>query len=125
MLPFLDPDREHTRFDRLHVFDFVQASYFWVSVLPVCFTLSPASGSQTVGWEGWSSSLAFHGVLTFSFVLRTALARTKAARGFFGGMTAYVFLAGLTDAYAALPSNNVVPATGSIWCGPGCSRSPY
>lgn len=110
MLPFVDPDREHSRFDRLHVFDFVQASCFWVSVY-LYFHDKPGIGLADVGWEGfgWSSSLAFNGVLTLSFVLRTALSRTKAARGFFGGMTAYVFLAGLTDAYAALPSNNVVP----------------
>ena len=110
MLPFVDPDREHSRFDRLHVFDFVQASCFWVSVY-LYFHDKPGIGLADVGWKGfgWSSSLAFNGVLTLSFVLRTVLARTKAARGFFGGMTAYVFLAGLTDSYAALPSNNVVP----------------
>jgi len=110
MLPFLDPDREYSRFDRLHVFDFVQASCFWGSVY-LYFHDKPGIGLADVGWSGfgWSSSLAFNGILTLSFVLRTALARTKAARGFFGGMTAYVFLAGLTDAYAALPSNNVVP----------------
>lgn len=110
MLPFLDPDRERSRFDRLHVFDFVQASCFWMSVY-LYFRHKPGIGLADVGWAGigWSSSLAFHAVLTFSFILRTALAKTKAARGFFGGMTAYVFLAGLTDSYAALPSNNVQP----------------
>lgn len=110
MLPFLDPDREQSRFDRLHVLDFVQATCFWVSVY-LYFHNKPGIGLADVGLAGfgWSSSLAFHGVLTLSFVLRTALAKTKATRGFFGGMTAYVFLAGLTDAYAALPSNNVLP----------------
>ena len=110
MLPFLDPDREPRRFDRLHVFDFVQASCFWVSVY-LYFHDTPGIDLADVGWAGfgWSSSLAFNGVLTLSFAFRSALGKTKAARGFFGGMTAYVFLAGLTDAYAALPSNNVVP----------------
>jgi diguanylate cyclase (GGDEF)-like protein len=110
MLPFLDPDREQSRFDRLHVFDFVQAACFWVSIY-LYFHDKPGIGLADVGWAGigWSSSLAFHGVLTLSFVLRTVLSKTKAARGFFGGMAAYVFLAGLTDSYAALPSNNVRP----------------
>jgi len=110
MLPFLDPDREHSRFDRLHVLDFVQASCFWVSVY-LYFHNKPGIGLADVGWAGigWSSSLAFHGVLTLSFVLRTAFSKTRAARGFFGGMAAYVFVAGLTDSYAALPSNNMVP----------------
>jgi len=110
MLPFLDPDREHSRFDRLHVLDFVLASCFWVSVY-LYFHNKPGIGLADVGWAGfgWSSSLAFHGVLTLSFALRSALGNSKTARGFFAGMTAYVLLAGLTDAYAALPSNNVMP----------------
>jgi diguanylate cyclase (GGDEF)-like protein len=108
MLPFLDPDREHSRFDRLHVLDFVQVSCFWVSVY-LYFNNAPSLWLATVGWEGfgWSSSIVFHAVLTLSFVLRAVLGKSKAAAMFFGGMAAYVFLAGMADAYASLPANNV------------------
>lgn len=108
MLPFLDPDREHRRFDRLHVLDFIQVSCFWVSVY-LYFNKTPSLGQAAVGWEGfgWSSSLVFHAVLTFSFVLRAVLGKSKAALSFFGGMAVNVFLAGLADAYASLPDNHV------------------
>jgi diguanylate cyclase (GGDEF)-like protein len=110
MLPFLDPDREHSRFDRLHVLDFVQVSCFWVSVY-LYFRNTPSLSLATVGWEGfgWSASLVFHAILTLSFVLRLLLGKSKAALSFFGGMAAYVFLAGMADSYAALPANNVQP----------------
>jgi len=110
MLPFLDPDREHSRFDRLHVLDFVQVSCFWVSVY-LFFSNSPGMGVATTGWKGfgWSSSLVFDVVLTLSFLMRVILSRSTAARVFFGAMAAYVFLAGLADSYASLPTNNVQP----------------
>jgi diguanylate cyclase (GGDEF)-like protein len=108
MLPFVDPDREHSRFDRLHVLDFVQVSCFWLTVY-LYFRNTPRLSLASVGWEGfgWSSALVCHAILTLSFVLGAALGRSKAAFSFFGGMAAYVFLAGLADSYADLPSNNV------------------
>ena len=108
MLPFLDPDREHSRFDRLHVLDFLQVSCFWVSIY-LYFENSPSLSLATVGWEGfgWSASLVFHAVLTVSFILRVLLSRSRGVRYFFAAMAAYVFLAGLADAYASLPANNV------------------
>lgn len=108
MLPFLDPDREHSRFDRLHVLDFLQVSCFWGSIY-LYFANSPSLSLATVGWEGfgWSASLVVHAILTVSFVLRVLLSRSRAARYFFGAMAAYVFLAGLADSYASLPTNNV------------------
>jgi hypothetical protein len=73
------------------------------------FENTPSLALATVGWEGfgWSSALVFHAILTLSFVLRLMLGKSRAALTFFGGMAAYVFLAGLADSYAALPSNNV------------------
>lgn len=108
MLPFLEPDREHSRFDRLHVLDFLQVSCFWITVY-LYFQNTPGLSQATVGWKGlgWSSALVFHAILTLSFVLRALLGKSKSALTFFGGMAAYVFLAGLADSYAALPSNNV------------------
>lgn len=108
MLPFLDPDREQSRFDRLHVLDFVQVSCFWLSVY-LYFRNTPSLALATVGWKGfgWSCSLVFHAILTLSFVLRAVTGKSKAHLWFFGGMAAYVFLAGLADAYASLPANNI------------------
>jgi len=51
MLPFLDPDREQSRLDGLHVFDFVQASCFWVSAY-LYFHDKPGIGLADVGWGG-------------------------------------------------------------------------
>jgi len=108
MLPFLDPDREHSRLDRLHVLDFLQVSCFWVTVY-LYFRDTPSLAYATVGWEGfgWSAGVVFHAILTLSFLLRTVLGKSKAAWGFFGGIAGYVLFSGLADSYAALPSNNV------------------
>ncbi|HXJ86056.1 MAG TPA: GGDEF domain-containing protein [Candidatus Binatia bacterium] len=108
MLPFVDPDREQSRFDRLHVLDFVQVSCFWAAVY-LYFRDTTGLALATVGWEGfgWSSALVFHAILTLSFVLGAVLGRSRAALSFFGGMAVYVFVAGLADSYAALPANNV------------------
>jgi diguanylate cyclase (GGDEF)-like protein len=108
MLPFLDPDREPSRFDRLHVLDFLQVFCFWASVY-LYFANTPSLSLATTGWEGfgWSSSTVLHAVLTVSFVLRVLFSRSTQARSFFGAMAAYVLLAGLADAYASLPANNV------------------
>jgi len=108
MLPFLDPDREHNRLDRLHVLDFVQVSCFWITVY-LYFRDTPSLAYATVGWEGfgWSAGVVFHVILTLSFALRAVLGKSKEALTFFGGIAAYVFFSGLADSYAALPSNNV------------------
>jgi diguanylate cyclase (GGDEF)-like protein len=110
MLPFVDPDREPSRFDRLHVLDFVQISCFWLAVY-LYFRNTPGLSLATVGWEGfgWSSALVFHAILTLSFVLGAVLGRSRDTLSFFGGMAAYVFLAGLADSYASLPANGVQP----------------
>jgi len=108
MLPFLDPDREHNRLDRLHVLDFLQVSCFWMTVY-LYFRNTPSLAYATVGWEGfgWSAGVVFHAILTLSFLVRAVLGKSRAAWTFFGGIAAYVFLSGLADSYAALPSNNV------------------
>ncbi len=110
MLLFLDPDRERSRFDRLHVLDFVQVSCFLASVY-LCFANTPSIWLATVGWAGfgWTSSLIFNGVVTLSFLLRALLVKSKAARGFFGGMAAFVFCSGLADSYASFLPNGVQP----------------
>jgi diguanylate cyclase (GGDEF)-like protein len=108
MLPFVDPNRERSRFDRLHILDFVQVSCFWVAVY-LYFRNTPRLALASVGWEGfgWSSAAVCHAILTLSFVLGAVLGRSKATFSFFGGMAACVFLAGLADSYADLPSNDV------------------
>jgi diguanylate cyclase (GGDEF)-like protein len=110
MLPFVDPDREHSRFDRLHVLDFVQVSCLWIA-LYLYFRNTPRLALASVGWEGfgWSPALIFHAILTLSFLIGALLGRSKAALSFFGGMAAYVFLAGMADSYADLSSNRVQP----------------
>jgi len=108
MLPFLDPGREHNRLDRLHIVDFLQVSCFWMTVY-LYFRNTPSLAYATVGWEGfgWSASVVFHAILMLSFALRAVLGKSKAVLVFFGGIAAYVFVSGLGDSYAALPSNNV------------------
>jgi signal transduction histidine kinase/DNA-binding response OmpR family regulator len=108
MALFLDSDFEPKRFDRLHVFDFIQAFVFWVAVF-----LYFSNGSlhsltpQGLAWTSWQRSLIYDGVLSCAFVLRSLLADSRFVRALFGRMGVYFFIAGLADAYYNYPGRNL------------------
>jgi hypothetical protein len=72
MALFLDSDFEPKRFDRLHVFDFIQAFVFWVAVF-LYFSPSPLHSLTPQGLARtlWQRSLIYDGVLSCAFVLRS------------------------------------------------------
>jgi signal transduction histidine kinase/CheY-like chemotaxis protein len=108
MAVFLDSDFEPKRFDRIHVFDFIQAIVFWIAVF--LYFSGHSSHSQTPGgldWTLWERSLIYDVVLSCAFVLRAVLADSKVVYALFGRMGAYFFLAGLADAYYTYPGRHL------------------
>jgi signal transduction histidine kinase/CheY-like chemotaxis protein len=108
MALFLDSDFEPKRFDRLHLFDFIQAFVFWVAVF-LYFSHSSLHSltPQGLEWTLWQRSLIYDGVLSCAFVLRSVLADSKVVRALFGRMGTYFFIAGVADAYYTYPGRNL------------------
>jgi signal transduction histidine kinase/CheY-like chemotaxis protein len=108
MALFLDSDFESKRFDRLHIFDFIQAFVFWAAVF-FYFSDSSSHSQSAKGpaWALWERSLIYDGVLSGAFVLRAVLADSRVVFVLFGRMGAYFFLAGLADTYYNYPGRNL------------------
>ena len=108
MALFLDSDFEPRRFDRLNVFDFIQAFVFWAAVfLYFSSTPSHSQPAQELAWALWRRLLIYDGVLSGAFLLRAFLADSSAIFALFGRMSAYFCLAGLMDAYYNYPGRNL------------------
>jgi len=108
MALFLDSDFEPSRFDRLNVFDFIQAFVFWAAVfLYFSSTPSQSQSAQELAWALWRRLLIYDGVLSGAFLLRAFLADSSAIFALFGRMSAYFCLAGLMDAYYNYPGRNL------------------
>ncbi|MFN7994596.1 MAG: GGDEF domain-containing protein [Bryobacteraceae bacterium] len=104
MALFLDPEHESSRFDRLHILDFLQVLLFYVTVY-LRFShsdLAPASGNAA-----WSRALCYDSVLTGSFLLRTILTDSKPVRRLFGRMLGFLALSTAADTYANYPGGRV------------------
>jgi diguanylate cyclase (GGDEF)-like protein len=112
MLLFLGANREGARFERLHLLDFLQVCVFWLCVY-LFFSGEAVTASATVGATrfGWSTSLVFDGVLSFSFALRALLSNSRATKNIFVLMALYLFGAGMADSYAGFGPNLVEPGT--------------
>ncbi len=108
MLLFIDADKEHDPFDRLHLLDFIQVCAFWICVYRY-FSGTPVAAVARLGSTplGWNTSVVFDGVLALSFVLRAALGGNNAVRRLFGLMALYLVAAGLADSYAELAANHI------------------
>jgi signal transduction histidine kinase/DNA-binding response OmpR family regulator len=108
MALFLDSDFESNRFDRLQIFDFIQAFVFWGAVfLYFSDSSSHSQSPQALAWALWRRSLIYDGVLSGAFVLRAVLADSRVVLTLFGRMGAYFFFAGLADTYYNYPGRNL------------------
>ncbi len=108
MALFLDSDFEPAHFDRLNIFDFIQAFVFWAAVSLYFSDISSHSQSaQELAWALWRRSLIYDAVLSGAFLLRAILADSNVVLKLFGRMSAYFFLAGLMDAYYTYPGRNL------------------
>jgi hypothetical protein len=119
MALFLDSDFEPKRFDRLNIFDFIQAFVFWAAVfLYFSSTPSHSQPAQELASALWRRLLIYDGVLSGAFLLRALLADSSVIFVLFGRMSAYFCLAGLMDAYYSYPGRNL--HSGSwfdvVWC---------
>jgi signal transduction histidine kinase/CheY-like chemotaxis protein len=112
MALFLDSDFEPARFDRLNIFDFIQAFVFWAAVfLYFSDTSSHAQSTQELAWALWQRSLIYDGILSGAFLLRAVLADSRVVFALFGRMSVYFFLAGIMDAYYNYPGRNLHTGT--------------
>jgi signal transduction histidine kinase/FixJ family two-component response regulator len=104
--PFLDPDHEPNRFDRLHLLDFMQAFLFWAAVYT--FTSS-----------NWQRGLLFDGVLMISLFLRAITTNSRPVRYLFGGIALFLLFTTSADLYYNMPG--VTLSTGQwfdiVWSG--------
>jgi len=119
MALFLDSDFEPSRFDRISIFDFIQAFVFWAAVfLYFSGTSSHPQSSQELASALWERSLLYDGILSGAFLLRAILADSRVVFALFGRMSAYFFLAGLMDAYYNYPGRNLHTGTwfDIVWC---------
>ena len=108
MALFLDSDFEPAHFDRLNIFDFIQAFVFWAAVSLYFSDISSHSQSaQELAWALWRRSLIYDAVLSGAFLLRAILADSHVVLKLFGRMSAYFLLAGLMDAYYTYPGRNL------------------
>jgi signal transduction histidine kinase/CheY-like chemotaxis protein len=108
MALFLDSDFQPKSFDRLNIFDFIQAFVFWAAVfLYFSSTSLHSQSSQELAWAMWQRSLIYDGVLSSAFLLRAVLADSTVVFALFSRMSAYFFLAGLMDAYYSYPGRNL------------------
>src|SRR3984893_1716744 len=108
MALFLDSDFESNRFDRLQIFDFIQAFVFWGAVfLYFSDSSSHSQSPQALAWALWRRSLIYDGGLSGAFVLRAGLADSRVVLTLFGRMGAYFFFAGLADTYYNYPGRNL------------------
>jgi signal transduction histidine kinase/CheY-like chemotaxis protein len=119
MALFLDSDFEPKRFDRVNIFDFIQASVFWAAVfLYFSSTSAHSQPAQELAWAVWRRLLIYDGLLSGAFLLRALLADSAVIFALFGRMSAYFCLAGLMDAYYNYPGRNL--RSGSwfdvVWC---------
>jgi len=119
MALFLDSDFEPKRFDRLNIFDFIQAFVFWAAVfLYFSSTPSHSQPARELAWALWRRLLIYDGVLSGAFLLRALTADSRAIFALFGRMSAFFCLAGLMDAYYNYPGRNL--RSGSwfdvAWC---------
>jgi signal transduction histidine kinase/CheY-like chemotaxis protein len=109
MALFLDSDFEPKRFDRINIFDFIQAFVFWAAVfLYFSDRSSQAQSAEELAWGSWQRSLIYDGVLSGAFLLRAVLANSRAIFALFGRMSVYFFVAGLMDAYYTYPGRDLV-----------------
>jgi signal transduction histidine kinase/DNA-binding response OmpR family regulator len=100
MALFLDPDHEPNRFDRLHIFDFIQVILFWSAVY-LCFIESRPWKTMTE--LTWERGMVFDAVLTGGFLLRAALTNSGVVRAIFGRMALFLLLGSVADTYANYP----------------------
>jgi signal transduction histidine kinase/CheY-like chemotaxis protein len=108
MALFLDSDFEPQNFDRINIFDFIQAFVFWAAVFLYFSDGSwPAQSAQELAWRSWQRSLVYDGVLSGAFLLRAVLADSRVVFALFGRMSGYFFLAGLMDAYYTYPGRDL------------------
>jgi len=110
MLPFLDPVDEPTRFDRLHLPDFVQVFVFWIAIL-LCFSprmWSPAAAFR-IGPLTWSRNLSLDLLLATTFVVRAWITKSQGVRSLFSRMALFLVISGLADSYALAPGASVQP----------------
>ena len=108
MALFLDSDFEPAHFDRLNIFDFIQAFVFWAAVsLYFSDISSHLQSAPELAWALWRRSLIYDAVLSGAFLLRAILADSNVVLKLFGTMSAYFFLAGLMDAYYTYPGRNL------------------
>jgi diguanylate cyclase (GGDEF)-like protein len=113
MMLFLDADHEPSRFDRLHLLDFLQVCAFWGSAY--LFFPRGYTEQTAVGWGkfGWTPSLLIDGVLATSFLLRAILTDSAVDRAFFSRMAPFIACSGLADSYASYAPNQV--GGGGLW----------
>jgi diguanylate cyclase (GGDEF)-like protein len=113
MMLFLDADHEPSRFDRLHLLDFLQVCAFWGSAY--LFFPRGYTEQTMVGWGkfGWTPSLLIDGVLATSFLLRAILTKSAVDRAFFSRMAPFIACSGLADSYASYAPNQV--GGGGLW----------
>ncbi len=99
---FLEPDFELSRFDPIHVLDFIQVVLLWV-VIYFFFLYMPThedAGSpfeRTWVHATWVGSLMYDGTMAAVFLLRAAFTNSRVVRTLFGRIGVFLVLVCLGD----------------------------
>jgi signal transduction histidine kinase len=101
---FLEPDFEPSRFDPVHILDFIQIVVFWIAIyffflfLP---TQVPEMGVRHSWLQAtWAGSLVYDASMALLFFMRTLLTSSRSMRKLFGRLSAYLLCAGIADFFA-------------------------
>ena len=101
---FLEPDFETSRFDPVHILDFIQIVVFWIAIyffflfLP---TQVPEMGARHTWLQAtWAGSLVYDASMALLFLMRTLLTGSHSVRKLFARFSGYLALAGVADFFA-------------------------
>ena len=101
---FLEPDFETSRFDPVHILDFIQIVVFWIAIyffflfLP---TEVPSMGARHSWLQAtWAGSLVYDASMALLFLMRTLLTGSHSVRKLFARFSGYLALAGIADFFA-------------------------
>jgi len=98
MAMFLDPEHEHGRLDTVVALDFVQAVLVCVAAYLYFFYLPKAESSSELAHSVWTPYFAGYAFVAGSFVVRSAVTRSRDSRALFGRMGIFLALSGCVDA---------------------------
>src|SRR5579872_1108350 len=98
---FLDPDFEPSRFDRIHILDFIQVVLFWIAIyfLFLYLPVHEPTGPVVSSWlhSTWAGSLVYDGAMASMFLLRAVLTRSRVVRALFGRLGLFLLCVCLAD----------------------------